>query len=196
MGEDLYDPKRDRSEKGFHYPLYERMLWLVGIAAIIGVLVAQDRLAELYREDKRRAAGVAVIIVLFVFACFWVSFRAWQSKIIISHRCIKAWYLFQGYARISWSNVRELDYKWVLLGHKLTLIGSDGARVTFRSSISRYDELIDHIRRNAPENIGRQLDELFGEEEPPAEPPEDDEPTQPHTEEDQENQDDDRPASP
>ena len=61
--------------------------------------------------------------------------------------------------------MEEVRYRWRPLGHTLVLVGADGATVAFRSSIAKYDEMLDFIRANAPEHIVQQLDEIFGEDE-------------------------------
>jgi hypothetical protein len=103
------------------------------------------------------------VIALFVLVTFWVSFRGWQSKILVTHKSIKAWYFWQGFSRISWQHIKGVYYSWRPLGHKITFEGSDGAMVSFRSSIRSYDLLMEYIRVNAPQRIVEELDEIFGE---------------------------------
>jgi len=162
---DVYDETAEGWERSYRYPLYERMLWLVSIAALVGAIVGRSELRQLMDEDRRRGLAAVAVIAFFGLLCLWISFRAWQSKVIISPTSLKGWYFMQGHERISWGNIDEVLYHWRLIGHKLTFVGTDGARVRFRSSISGYDELLSFIRANSPEHIADQLEELFGEEE-------------------------------
>jgi len=160
--DDLYEIRRDRSEKSFRYPLYERWLFLVGIIVAVAALIVQDRLGELMVESKAKGIGIVAGIALFVLMTFWISFRGWKSKILLTHKSIKAWYFWQGFSRISWQHIKDVHYSWRPLGHRLTFVGSDGATVSYRSSIGDYDLLMDYVRANAPEHIVHELDEIFG----------------------------------
>jgi hypothetical protein len=191
--EDIFDNNSDRAEKSFRYPFYERYLFVVAFVVLIAALVARSRLEGLLKGDPRRAIAAAAIIGLFGLFCFWISFRAWQSKVIISNTSLKGWYLLQGYERISWVNVSEVTYKWMPLGHKLVFVGSDGAKVSFRSSVTAYDELLRFIHENAPEHIVDELEEIFGEEQFEEEPEEEEEEEEgeEEEEEDEDEEDDD-----
>jgi len=162
--EDLFDSSRDRWQKSFRYPLYLRLLWIVGVAIVVAAIVWRGRIREVIASDARIGWAVVGGIVILALGCIWASVRSWETKILISPTAIKAWYIFRGRERISWDHMEKVVCRWGLPGHTLVLIGTDGARVRVRSSISRYDELVDHIRTNAPKHIGTQLDEIFGEE--------------------------------
>jgi hypothetical protein len=161
--DDLYNVKHDRSERSFHYPLYERWLFVVGIIVGVTSVFVRERLGEFIQDSKPKGLAIVAVIAVFVLGTFWVSFRGWQSKILVTHKSIKAWYFWQGFSRISWQHIKEVYYSWRPLGHKLTFEGSDGAMVAFRSSIQNYDHLMEYIRANAPQRIVEELDEIFGE---------------------------------
>ena len=163
--DDLYDIRHDRSEKSFRYPLYERWLFVVGIVVGVASLVVQERLGQFIQDSKPKGIAIVAGISLFVLLSFWISIRSWMSKILVTHKSIKAWFLWQGFSRISWQHMKEVDYGWRLLGHRLTFYGSDGARVSFRSSITSYDRLLEYIRANAPDHILEELDDIFGDDE-------------------------------
>ncbi len=161
--DDLYrNLRRDHSEKSFRYPLYERWLFLVGIIVAVATLIVQDRIGDILLQSKTKGIALIAGISLFVFLSFWISVRSWMSKILVTHKSIKCWFLWQGFSRISWQHMKDVYYGWRLLGHKLTFYGSDGATVAFRSSITNYDRLMDYIRANAPDHIIEELDDIFG----------------------------------
>jgi hypothetical protein len=170
---DLFDKKSDRWQRRYRYPLTLRLLFLVSIAigtGIILVLSLDDpefvfRLRLYFEDHPKRgyaALGVATIVALW---CLWVSFKSWASHIIISPSSIKISVLTHGRQRVSWEHVTKIAYKRRLLGHTLTLFGTDGGTVPFRSSIRGYDELIALMHKYAPRHIRAQLNELLGEEE-------------------------------
>jgi len=162
--EDIFELRKEKEEAFvFRYPFYERFLFVLGLGAAGASFFLRDRIFALFPDGTSKYAAVG-IIGFFVLACFWISFRAWQSKIIASPTALKARYVGQGVERVSWDHINEVVYKWRLLGHVLVLIGSDGSRVRFRSSISGYDRLLRIIRSNAPAHILDQLDDLLGEE--------------------------------
>ena len=172
--EDLFDKTKDRWQRHFRYPLVLRFLWVAGILiAVAALLVAidwprwepLDKVRDAVTATPRRryaAFGAAILAALW---CVWVSFKSWATHIICSPTSIKMSVLYHGRRRISWVNIREVHYKWRLLGHTLTFFGSDGARVAFRSSINGYDSIIALLRDRVPDHINARLDELIGEEE-------------------------------
>lgn len=172
--EDLFDKTKDRWQRHFRYPLVLRFLWMAGILiAVAALLVAidwprwepLDKVRDAVTATPRRryaAFGAAILAALW---CVWVSFKSWATHIICSPTSIKMSVLYHGRRRISWVNIREVHYKWRLLGHTLTFFGSDGARVAFRSSINGYDSIIALLRDRVPDHINARLDELIGEEE-------------------------------
>ena len=154
-----------RWQKSYRYPVYQRHMWAVGVAIVAAAAVLRHRIREILITDPRIGWAIVAALTLLVLWCFWTTFRAWKCKILVSPTAIKARLLFSGRQRISWDHMEEVDYKWRPLGHTLVFIGTDGARVIFRSSIGGYDEMLDFIRANAPEHIVTQLDEILGEEE-------------------------------
>ena len=163
--EDIFEGNTRAPEKRFRYPVYERFLWLVVIVAGVAAVFGYSHIREFVETDPLRGWVGLGIVGFFLLVIIWISVRAWASKIIISPTSIKVKVIGQGYLRISWRHVQSVVYKWRPLGHKLILIGSDGARVGFRSSISEYDIMLDFIRQNVPEHVADQLEEIFGEEE-------------------------------
>jgi|GEM_PF-1903491 len=161
---DIFDTEHPAPDRVFRYPLYERWLWLV--VPVVGVLALAfwGRVHGFLAAEGRRGMAVAALVVVFLLATVWVSLRAWISKVIISPVSLKARVFGQGIQRVSWVHIQAVIYKWRPLGHKLVFVGSDGARVSFRSSIRGYDQLMAFIRANAPEQVLDQLDEIFGEE--------------------------------
>ena len=163
--EDLFDSAKDRWQRSYRYPIYQRHVWVVGVAVLAAAVLLRHRIREIFVSDARIGWAVVAALALVVLWCAWTTFRAWKCKILISPTAIKARLLFSGRQRISWEHMQEVVYKWRPLGHVLVFIGTDGARVVFRSSITGYDEVLDFVRDNAPEHIINQLDEIFGEEE-------------------------------
>ena len=159
------DDRKPTPERSFRYPLYERFLWLVAVLAGIAAFVGYSYIRDFVERDPRRGWAIIGVVGAFLLATIWISLRAWMSKVIVSHTSLKVKALWQGYQRISWSHVQRVIYKWRPLGHKLIFVGSDGAKVAFRSAISSYDLLMDFIRQNVPEQVNDQLEEIFGEEE-------------------------------
>ena len=190
--EDLFDKTKDRWQRHFRYPLVLRFFWVAGILiAVAALLVAidwprwepLDKVRDAVTATPRRryaAFGAAILAALW---CVWVSFKSWATHIICSPTSIKMSVLYHGRRRISWVNIREVHYKWRLLGHTLTFFGSDGARVAFRSSINGYNSIIALLRDRVPDHINARLDELIGEEEEEAEPAADQEGPQDHAKE-------------
>ncbi|MBL7223916.1 MAG: hypothetical protein ISS72_08685 [Candidatus Brocadiae bacterium] len=160
--EDLFDKTRDRWQKSFRHPLYLRYLWVFGLLLIAAPIVLPPYVPQLGPAYPRRVLALWVVVAVVVLWTFWTSFQAWRVKLMLSPTSIKAHYLFQGRMRISWDHMDRVIYKWRPLGHILVLVGTDGGRVTIRSSIQRYDEIIDLIRAKAPEHIVKQLDEHLG----------------------------------
>jgi len=163
--EDLFDSTRDRWQKSYRYPFYLRHMWVAGIGIVIAAIVMRHRIRETFVSDPRIGWAVAGGIALLVLWCLWTTLQAWRCKILISPTAVKARLLFSGRQRISWEHMEEVRYRWRPLGHTIVLVGADGATVAFRSSIAKYDEMLDFIRANAPEHIVQQLDEIFGEDE-------------------------------
>jgi hypothetical protein len=168
--EDLFDDTRDRWQRSYRYPLIQRFLWLLGVGAIVAAVVLRSRLQALLEQDPRVGYGVVAVAAVFVFACFWKSLRAWECKILVSPTSIKAWYLLRGRERVSWDSMERLVGKWRLFGHSLTIVGTDGAQVRMRSSLSKYDEVLSFIRNKAPKHIVEQLDAFLAEDEDDAPP--------------------------
>jgi len=171
--EDIFfddDDRKPTPERSFRYPLYERFLWLVAVLAGIAALVGYPYIRDFVERDPRRGWAIIGVVGAFLLATIWVSLRAWMSKVIVSHTSLKMKALGQGYQRISWGHVQRVIYKWRPLGHKLIFVGSDGAKVAFRSAVSNYDLLMEFIRQNVPEQVNDQLDDIFGEEEYEEEP--------------------------
>ncbi len=166
---DIFDTERPAPDRVFRYPLYERWLWLMVLVVAILALVFLRHIREFIETEGPRALAVLAVVVLFLFITVWISLRAWISKVIISPVSLKARVFGQGVQRISWIHIQRVAYKWRPLGHKLIFIGSDGARVSFRSCIRGYTQLISFIRDNAPQPVLDQLEELIGEEEEPEE---------------------------
>jgi hypothetical protein len=172
----VYDKKSDRWQRQFRYPLRQRLLFVVALLLVAGVLLAYnwDRVgdigpifrAKLKLEERPRMAWAALgALVVFTAWAFYVSFRAWMTRIIISPSSIKLHIVFHGRQRVSWEHATEVEYKWRLFGHTLILYGSDGGSVHFRSSIRGYDELIALIHHYAPAVIREQFEELLAPEE-------------------------------
>ena len=174
--EDLFDSSRDKWQRSYRQPVGQRLLFLVGIGAIAAAVVFRARIREIIENDPRIGWPVVGAIALMALACFWTSIRAWECKILISPTSIKAWYLLRGRERVSWDSMDRVVYKWRLLGHTLTIYGTDGARIRLRSSLRGYDEVMDFVRAKAPGHIAERIDELLGDEdadeEPEAEEPE------------------------
>jgi hypothetical protein len=189
--EDLFDNTRDRWQRSYRYPLTLRLVWLLGVAAIAAAVVFRGRLEGIFEQDPRIGYGVAAVLALFVFACFWTSLRAWECKILISPTSIKAQYLLRGRERISWDSMAQVVGKWRLLGHSLTLVGTDGAKVRLRSSIRNYDEILGFIRKKAPAAIVQRLEAFLEDEELEEEQPDEtDEEAEPEPVPPQEKEDD------
>lgn len=163
--EDLFDNTRDRWQKSYRQPLYQRLLFLVGIAIVVAAALLQARIRELIAGDPRAGWALVGGIALVTLGCWWVSIRAWECKILISPTSLKAWYLFRGRERISWDSMDRVVCKWRLIGHTLLVFGTDGARVRLRSSLRGYDQVIGFIRAKAPQHIIDQLDEALSDEE-------------------------------
>jgi len=162
--EDLFDSTRDKWQKSYRQPRYLRLLFLVGIAIVVAAVVFRARIRGIIENDPRVGWPVVGAIALMALACFWTSIRAWECKILISPTSIKAWYLFRGRERVSWDSMDRVVYKWRLLGHTLTVYGTDGARIRLRSSLRGYDEVIDFVRAKGPKHIADRIDELLGDE--------------------------------
>lgn len=163
---DIFDTERPAPDRVFRYPLYERFLWVVVLVVGVVAAVFFGHIREFVAAEGPRALAVLAVVVFFLFVTVWISLRAWISKVVISPVSLKARVFGQGVQRISWMHIQRVVYKWRPLGHKLIFIGSDGARVTFRSCIKGYDELIGFIRDSAPEPVVDQLEAILGEEEP------------------------------
>ncbi len=163
---DIFDTDRPAPDRVFRYPLYERFMWLVAVAAGILAVVFRRHVRDFLETERQRGLVILAVAATFVLITIWVSLRAWVSKVVISPVSLKARVFGQGVQRISWVHIQRVFYKWRPLGHKLIFVGSDGAKVTIRSSINGYDELMAFIRENAPEPVLDQLDDIFGEEEP------------------------------
>jgi len=159
----ILDQPRSIPEKMFHYPLYERFLFVVPLFAGIAMVAFWDYIRAVLEEQGKRGWAALALALLVLFVMFVISVRGWVSRIIISPTSIKAKVFGQGYIRISWQNVVRVVYKWRLLGHKLVLVGSDGASIGIRSSIRDYDTLLDYIHENVSEEVADQLEEIFGE---------------------------------
>ena len=162
--DDLFDHTRDKWQKSYRQPFYQRLLFVVGIGIIVAAVVFRERIREIIASDPRIGWPVVGAIALMALACFWISIRAWECKILISPTSIKAWYLLRGRERVSWDSMDRVVYKWRLLGHTLIIHGTDGARIRLRSSLRGYDEVMDFIRAKAPGHIAGRIDELLGEE--------------------------------
>jgi len=208
---DIFDTEKTTPDRVFRYPLYERCVWLVALAvAIVAVVFLRD-IQDFLASKGTRGWAVLGVVVFFLLITIWVSLRAAISKVVISPVSLKARAFGQGIQRISWVHIQRVFYKWRPLGHKLVFVGSDGARVTIRSSIQGYDQLLAFIRGNAPENVLDQLEAIFGEEEAPedeeaapsgpaaeppeAEAPEDDAPEVEATEQEPEQEPEPEPAA-
>lgn len=168
----VYDKKSDRWQRQFRYPLRQRLLFLLALLLVAGVLLAYnwDRVgdigpilrAKLKLEERPRMAYAALgALILFTAWSFWVSFRAWMTRIIISPSSIKLHIVGHGRQRVSWEHAIEVEYKWRLFGHTLILYGSDGGSVHFRSSIRGYDELIALVHHYSSPAIKNQFEELL-----------------------------------
>lgn len=165
MEQDIFDTDRPTPERSFRYPLYERFLWIVVVAALVAGLIGYSYIKDFVELDPARGAAALGIVGVFLVIIIMISVRAWMSRVIISPTSLKCKSFGQGYQRISWTHVQKVLYKWRPLGHKLVFVGSDGAKVSFRSAISDYDLLLSFIRENVPESVADQLDDLFGDEE-------------------------------
>jgi len=161
---DIFDTERRAPDRVFRYPIYERFLWLVVLAVAVLVAVFRRHVWDFLASEGQRGLLVLGVVALFLLITVWISFRAWVSKVVISPVSLKATVFGQGVQRISWVHIQEVVYKWRPFGHKLVFIGSDGARISFRSSIQGYDELLGYIRESAPEPVRDQLEDIFGEE--------------------------------
>lgn len=166
---DIFDTEKAAPDRVFRYPVYERYLWLTVVVVAVAVLVFLRQVRAFLDDEGSRGWAVLGVVVLFLLITIWVSLRAAISKVVISPVSLKARVFGQGIQRISWVHIQAVVYKWRPLGHKLIFIGSDGARVSFRSSIRGYDQLIAFIRESAPEPVRDQLEEIFGEEKVPEE---------------------------
>ncbi|HPD15073.1 MAG TPA: hypothetical protein PLE19_08985 [Planctomycetota bacterium] len=179
---DIFDTERPAPDRVFRYPLYERFLWVTVVAAGIAVAVFFGQVRDFVRTEGPRAWIVIGVVAFFLLLTIWISLRAWLSKVVISPVSLKATVFGQGVQRISWVHIQKVIYRWRPLGHKLIFIGSDGARVSFRSCIQGYEQLLAFIRESSPEHVLDQLDAIFGEpeeeeeEEPEAKSPEPEEP--------------------
>ncbi len=169
---DIFDTEKPATDRVFRYPLYERFMWLVAVATAIATVVFARQVRDFISSEGRRAWLVLAVVAAFLLLTIWVSLRAWVSKVVLSPVSLKARVFGQGIQRIRWIHIQRVLYKWRPLGHKLIFVGSDGAKVTIRSSIKGYDELMAFIRESAPDPVLDQLDEIFGEEEPEEEPAE------------------------
>jgi len=163
--EDLFDDTRDRWQRSYRYPLYLRFLWVLGVGLIAAAVVFRWRLRGIIERDPRIGWPVVAVLGLVVLWTVWKSVEAWKVKILVSPTSIKACYLGRGRERISWDSMVQIKGKWRLLGHSLTLVGTDGAKVSFRSSLKRYSNLLGFIRTKAPQQIVVQLDEFLEEDE-------------------------------
>ncbi len=163
--EDLFDDTRDRWQRSYRYPLYARFLWVLGLGLAVAAVVFRWRLRGIIESDPRVGWPVVAVLGLVVLWTVWKSVQAWKVKILVSPTSIKAWYLGRGRERISWDSMAQIKGKWRLLGHSLTLVGTDGAKVSFRSSLRGYDEVLGFIRSKAPQHIVAQLDEFLEEDE-------------------------------
>lgn len=186
------DSSSNKPEKSFRYPLYERFLWLAVVAAGVLAIIWRRRIGDFVADDPRRGYIALAAVGFFLLVALWISLRAWASRIIISPTSIKVKVIGQGYLRISWRHIQRVIYKWRLLGHKLVFVGTDGARVSFRSSIRDYYELVDFIRANAPEHVLDQLEEIFGEEDYAAEDEDEEELAHDAEPEDEDEEDDEQ----
>jgi len=162
---DIFDTERPAPDRVFRYPLHERWLWIVVVVVVALGVVFFGHIQEFMSAEGQRALAVLGVVVFFLLMTIWVSLRAWISKVVLSPVSLKARVFGQGVQRISWVHIQAVVYKWRPLGHKLIFIGSDGAKVTFRSSIRGYDQLLGFIRESAPPHVRDQLDDILGEEE-------------------------------
>jgi len=177
--EDLFDESKDRWQKSYRYPLYLRFLWVVGVGIAAAAYVLRGRLWNIVEGDPRIGWAVVAVIGLAVLWTFWKSLKAWESRIVVSPTSLKAWYLLRSRERVSWDSMDRLVGKWRLIGHTLTLFGTDGARIRMRSNISRYGEILAFIRAKAPAHIVKELDEFLSDEEEPEEQDQEPEPEEP-----------------
>jgi len=162
---DIFDTNDlSATDRVFRYPLYERWLWLVVVVVGILALVFLRQLREFVANEGRRAWIVLGAVGLLLLLSVWISLRAWLSKVVLSPVSLKATVFGQGVQRISWIHIQRVLYRWRPLGHRLIFVGSDGAKVSFRSTINGYDDLMAFIRESAPDHVVEQLDEIFGEE--------------------------------
>lgn len=164
MPVDIFDTDKPTPDRVFRYPLYERLLWLMVVVVGVLVLVFLRHIRDFVAAEGQRAWVVLGVVVFFLLTTIWISLRAWISKVVISPVSLKARAFGQGVQRISWVHIQKVRYKWRPLGHKLVFIGSDGARVSFRSCIRGYDQLLGYIRESAPQHVLDQLEDIFGEE--------------------------------
>jgi hypothetical protein len=173
MGTEYYDENHERRLRKFKYPFFQRLLFLVPVALVVGAILVftVDRIELLFRArvylqtHPRHASAALGAAILLSLWCLWISLRSSVAYIIVTHSSIKHHFVGHGRQRISWEHLTEVEYKRRLLGHTLILHGSDGATVLFRSSIRRYDDLIALIHKNAPLPVQAQLEHLLREEE-------------------------------
>ncbi len=173
---DIFDTERPAPDRVFRYPLYERFLWVTVVATGIAAAVFFRQVRDFVAREGPRAWIVIGVVAFFLLLTIWISLRAWLSKVVISPVSLKATVFGQGVQRISWVHIQKVLYRWRPLGHKLIFIGSDGARVSFRSCIQGYEQLIAFIRESAPQHVLDQLEDIFGEPEE-AEEEEEEQPT-------------------
>ena len=163
--EDLFDNTRDRWQRSYRYPLYLRSLWVLGLGLAAAAVVFRWRLRGIIESDPRIGWPVVAVLGLAVLWTVWKSVQGWKVKILVSPTSIKACYLGRGRERISWDSMAQIKGKWRLLGHSLTVVGTDGGEVSFRSSLKGYDEVLGFIRAKAPQHIVAQLNEFLEEDE-------------------------------
>ncbi len=161
---DIFDTEKAAPDRVFRYPVYERYLWLTVVVVAVAALVFLRHVQDFLAMEGTRGWAVVGVVVLFLLITIWVSLRAAISKVVISPVSLKARVFGQGVQRISWVHIQAVVYRWRPLGHKLVFIGSDGAKVSFRSAIRGYDQLIGFIRESAPGPVRDQLEDIFGEE--------------------------------
>jgi hypothetical protein len=160
---DIFDTERPAPDRVFRYPVYERFLWVVAVVAAVAALVFRREVGRFLETEGTRGWAVLGVVVLFLLITIWVSLRAAISKVVISPVSLKARVFGQGIQRISWVHIQTVLYKWRPLGHKLIFVGSDGARVSFRSAIRGYEQLMGYVRESAPDPVLDQLEDIFGE---------------------------------
>ncbi|NQT50717.1 hypothetical protein HQ576_01635 [bacterium] len=173
---EMYDKKRDRWQRKFKYPWRLRLLFLLPMLLITGVVLffTLDRVEEVERlarakffleEHTKVRYALYAVVGLFSVWCLYVSFRSWMAYIIVSPSSIKHHIIGHGRQRVSWEHMTNMAYKRRLFGHTLTIYGTDGSDVSFRSSIQRYDELIALIHKNASSTVREQLEALLTDDE-------------------------------